>query len=291
MAETRHWKQTFGQGLNEKANSDMVVVLAFCEDISSRLGRKITDLEARIPCVALASLIDLVNTLVQLVTVVQAWLSGNCMETFRRDDANPYYSAAREQDVRESMVALKELRERQIEMDNRLAPVEQAYALLGAYGVVVARAESDRMDTLRFEWGKMMATSKEVQDHLIEIQAPFKSDLISKVSAFVLSTATFVSEYDTAGPNAPGVKPAAASERLGVFQARFDDVYKRYVTYSAGEELFGLPETQFTEIPRIKKVRHRLQQPLCMRSALMPHTQATHVGCIRLGAQSAPEAL
>lgn len=38
-----------------------------------------------------------------------------------------------------------------------------------------------------------------------------------------------------------GVAPAEASERLQSFQAEFDQLWRKYITYSGGEELFGLP--------------------------------------------------
>ena len=50
-----------------------------------------------------------------------------------------------------------------------------------------------------------------------------------------------------------GIAPREASQRLGVFQTRFDDLWKRFQIYSDGEELFGLPATQHEELARIKK--------------------------------------
>lgn len=38
-----------------------------------------------------------------------------------------------------------------------------------------------------------------------------------------------------------GVAPAEASERLQSFQVEFDQLWRNYITYSGGEELFGLP--------------------------------------------------
>jgi len=162
------------------------------------------------------------------------------------------------EDVREAMLALKELREMQITMDNKLGPIEQAYSIIGNYGVIVPRSESERLDALRFQWDNMMSTSASVQDHLIEIQGPFKVDLLEKVKVFNGTVATFVSEYDISGPMAIGITPAEASDRVQVYQARFDDVYKKYVTYTGGEELFGLPQSQY-EVGGLPFVAPRLR--------------------------------
>lgn len=43
------------------------------------------------------------------------------------------------------------------------------------------------------------------------------------------------------GPGVPGLPPREASDRLQVYQAKFDELWRKYVTLSSGEELFGLP--------------------------------------------------
>lgn len=43
------------------------------------------------------------------------------------------------------------------------------------------------------------------------------------------------------GPGAEGLPPQEASERLQIFQANFEELWRKFTTYSAGEELFGLP--------------------------------------------------
>lgn len=43
------------------------------------------------------------------------------------------------------------------------------------------------------------------------------------------------------GPGVAGLAPREASDRLQVYQAKFDELWRKYVTFSSGEELFGLP--------------------------------------------------
>ena len=58
----------------------------------------------------------------------------------------------------------------------------------------------------------------------------------------------------------PGVAPREASDRLVIFQNRFDVCHKKYLTYTGGECLFGLPVTEYPELLKIKKELNLLQK-------------------------------
>ena len=51
-----------------------------------------------------------------------------------------------------------------------------------------------------------------------------------------------------------GIPPREASDRLTIFQARFDELWRKFETYSAGEDLFGLSITEYPDLQRIKRV-------------------------------------
>ena len=54
--------------------------------------------------------------------------------------------------------------------------------------------------------------------------------------------------------------PAEASDRLTIFSAKFDDFWRKYSTYSAGEELFGFPNTDYPDLHQIRKEINLLQK-------------------------------
>ncbi|EDQ85635.1 uncharacterized protein MONBRDRAFT_29039, partial [Monosiga brevicollis MX1] len=202
-----------------------------------------------------------------LVAETKAWKQafGKGLNSKALDDMNEVFAFCDElqkqlsrpikdlEDVRVAMNGLKDLREHQIRIDNMLAPIEQSYGILNKYEVVVPRAETERLDTLNFEWQKVLGLSKQIQDHLITIQPQFKDDLIGAVQKFQVDQSTFVEEYNVAGPGVEGITPEEASDRLAIFQMRFDELWRRFVTYSGGEELFGLQQTDYPELQRIKK--------------------------------------
>lgn len=62
------------------------------------------------------------------------------------------------------------------------------------------------------------------------------------------------------GPMVDSIPPRDASDRLNIYQIRFDDLWRKYQTYSGGEELFGLEVTEYPEIQRIRKELNLLQK-------------------------------
>ena len=62
------------------------------------------------------------------------------------------------------------------------------------------------------------------------------------------------------GPMSDGISPREASDRLNFFMVRFDDLWRKYVTYSGGEQLFGLEVTEYQELQRVRKELNLLQK-------------------------------
>jgi len=62
------------------------------------------------------------------------------------------------------------------------------------------------------------------------------------------------------GPMIDGIQPREASDRLNFFMVRFDDLWRKYVTYSGGEQLFGLEVTEYPELQRVRKELNLLQK-------------------------------
>ena len=53
------------------------------------------------------------------------------------------------------------------------------------------------------------------------------------------------------------------------FQNKFNELWRRYQTYSAGEDLFGLPVTDYPSLDRIKKELNLLQKLYGLYNAVM----------------------
>ncbi|XP_054476942.1 dynein axonemal heavy chain 5 isoform X4 [Anoplopoma fimbria] len=163
-------------------------------------------------------------------------------------------------DIRIAMASLKEIREHQISIDFQVGPVEESYAMLHKYELSVAKEEAEKVDTLRYTWEKLLSRSTEVQNELVALQPNFRGELVNNVETFLEDCQHFYQEYDKDGPMVVGLAPQDASDRLIMFQNRFDNLFRKYITYTGGEELFGLPVTQHPQLLEIRKQLALLQK-------------------------------
>lgn len=66
-----------------------------------------------------------------------------------------------------------------------------------------------------------------------------------------------------------GISPRQASDRLNVYQARFDDLWRKFQIYSDGEELFGMAVTDYPQMGQIKKELNLLQKLYGLYNSVM----------------------
>ncbi|XP_019488822.1 PREDICTED: dynein heavy chain 8, axonemal, partial [Hipposideros armiger] len=162
-------------------------------------------------------------------------------------------------DVRFAMEALSCIRDNEIQMDMTLGPIEEAYAILNRFKVEVTK-ESEAVDTLRCSFNKLQRKAVSVQDDLVQVQPTFKINLLEAVEVFREDVMNFAEAYEMEGPMVPNIPPEEASNRLQIFQANFDDLWRKFVTYSSDEQLFGLPVTDYEVLHKVRKELNLLQK-------------------------------
>ncbi|KAL2306085.1 hypothetical protein Nmel_003990 [Mimus melanotis] len=163
-------------------------------------------------------------------------------------------------DVRLAMEALSAIQERRADIDISMGPIEEAYGILHAFQVEVTKEESDGVDSMRYAFNKLKTQAVAVQDELVEVQPKFKSELLEAVAVFQEDVSNFETAYETEGPMVPSIPPQEASKRLQIFQANFDDLWRKFITYSSGERLFGLPVTEYDILHKVRKELSLLQK-------------------------------
>lgn len=98
-------------------------------------------------------------------------------------------------DIRAHMAALNQIKEREIEIDRTITPIEETYAMLNKYEIVFNDGNAEKVDTLAYSWKTLNEKAREVQDNLVNVQPMFKSDLLAKVTQFKKDVQIFNAEY------------------------------------------------------------------------------------------------
>ncbi|KAK0132521.1 Dynein heavy chain 8, axonemal [Merluccius polli] len=173
------------------------------------------------------------------------------------------------EDVRFAMEVLSKIRDNEIHIDMDLGPIEEAYGMLSASEVEVTQTEAKGLDTLRYSFIRLQSKARSVQDELVRVQPKFKQNLLESVTIFHTSVSNFIEQYETKGPMVAGIPPQEASTRLQICQATFDDLWRKYITYSSGEQLFGLPVTEYEPLEKTRKELSLLQKLYGLYDAVM----------------------
>ncbi|KAL1130923.1 hypothetical protein AAG570_012164 [Ranatra chinensis] len=163
-------------------------------------------------------------------------------------------------DVRMVMETLKKIREQEVDMELRIEPIEEAFNILTRYNLRVDREILEQVDNLRYSWQNLLARAMEVNVHLLSMQPTLEEELRNNLAQFREESKEYCKQYRTSGPMSPGLTPREASDRLLLFQNRFDGMWRKLQTYQNGEELFGLPLTDYPELGQIRKELNLLQK-------------------------------
>lgn len=78
--------------------------------------------------------------------------------------------------------------------------LQESYAMLHKYGLLIAKEEAEKVDTLRYTWEKLLSRSTEVQNELVSLQPNFRGELIKNVETFVEDCQYFYHDYDRVSP-------------------------------------------------------------------------------------------
>lgn len=130
-------------------------------------------------------------------------------------------------DIRVLMNVLEKIRDKFSEYDLDIPPVEECYAFLHAQKYKVPDDESNRADTLLYNFKKLQAKALEVQENIHGVLDVHKKKLVEAVSKFKNDLQKYITKYSASGPMVEGLAPQEASDRLVSFQDEFDELFER----------------------------------------------------------------
>ncbi|CAG7714181.1 unnamed protein product [Allacma fusca] len=163
-------------------------------------------------------------------------------------------------DIRFVMTVQERIRENFVTHDAMLTPIEEAYSFLNSKDYRVPEEESNRADTLRLNYNKLLTRASEIQEKINSVQDANRRRLAESVVKFQADLKKYVVKYEAGGPMVEGLAPQDASDRLVTFQDEFDELFERYTMCNAGEKLFGLPEHDYPALNKLNKELALLQK-------------------------------
>ncbi|EZA60758.1 Dynein heavy chain 5, axonemal [Ooceraea biroi] len=163
-------------------------------------------------------------------------------------------------DVRLIMDTLKKIREQEVDMELKIDPIEEAFNIVTRYEVPVDQECLEQVDNLRDTWQNLLAQAIKSNILLLNLQPQFENDLKNNLEKFRTDNEICCEEYRSSGPMQPDLSPREASDRQILFQNRCDGMWRKLQTYQSGEELFGLPITDYPELSQIRKELNLLQK-------------------------------
>lgn len=138
--------------------------------------------------------------------------------------------------------------------------LQETIGIMIKYHVPLTEEDVERVDTVRMTWHRLQSRSLDHHYYLVAIQPNFRQELLDNLRQFQTDRTSFCLDYDQNGPMIQGLMPREASDRLLLFQNRFDALWRRLTSYEGGAELFGLVMPDVPELNRIRKELNLLQK-------------------------------
>ncbi|CAE7476975.1 ODA2, partial [Symbiodinium sp. CCMP2456] len=168
------------------------------------------------------------------------------------------------------MRTLREVREKQGEIELELEPVAQMYAMLDSYlPNILDKEEQDARSMLQSSWTKLLAESETRHLELTVKQVQFKRNLIKTVHAFRRDVEKFRRDYEERGPMVKGIRPGQAVERLKRCKEEYEVHGRKRQIFALGEDLFGLPHQTYPQLDQTEKELDYLSQLYDLYTAVL----------------------
>eukprot|EP00930_Biecheleria_cincta_P100463 TRINITY_DN920_c0_g1_i2.p1 TRINITY_DN920_c0_g1~~TRINITY_DN920_c0_g1_i2.p1 ORF type:complete len:4610 (-),score=1017.36 TRINITY_DN920_c0_g1_i2:106-13935(-) len=159
------------------------------------------------------------------------------------------------------MRTLRDVREKQGEIELELEPIAQMYSILDTYlPNILDKEEQDARSMLQSSWARLLAESETRQEELTVKQVQFKRNLIKTVHSFKRDVEKFRRDYEERGPMVKGIRPKEAVERLKRFREEYEVHGRKQEIFALGEDLFGLPHQRYVQLSQTEQELAYLSQ-------------------------------
>ncbi|KFB36573.1 AGAP007675-PA-like protein [Anopheles sinensis] len=157
-------------------------------------------------------------------------------------------------DIRMAMECLKTVQDNFTPLDTDLTFIEQTYRTLASFeALALTHEQVENVYGIRDTFKTMVKMVEKVENDIIALQVPLQRELAEGVALFNKDIDSFDFEFETNGPQEEGIPAKEASDRLLMFQTRFDELWHKFEMYESGETFLGLKVNEYPVLQRRKK--------------------------------------
>ena len=145
------------------------------------------------------------------------------------------------------MIAVDIIRKKQSNIDIDFKPVTEMYEILEYYlkDLEEYKDEFDAKQILEKNWNSLVSLSENTAGQLQGRKDEFKKALIDGIRDLEVEVVDLRESFEKHGPMAPGISPREALDRLQNYKDKWQLTQNKYVSFYAGETLFGLPHQPY----------------------------------------------
>ncbi len=157
--------------------------------------------------------------------------------------------------LRYVMMVLKEVREKESSIEMDISPILDMYIMLDHYlpGGVVNHEELEQKANMMTAWRKVVEHADSVAQGLSALQGTYKKQLVWDIRDFGLDIRAFRKDFESNGPMIQNIKPIVGLEKLKKYKDELISRERKLEMFRAGEELFALRPTRFSELAKTRK--------------------------------------
>ncbi|XP_058453053.1 dynein axonemal heavy chain 8 [Malaya genurostris] len=156
-------------------------------------------------------------------------------------------------DIKMAMECLQIVQDNFTFIDIDLGFIESTYATLAGFDLGITKENIDHVYGLRESFKLMSKKVETVENDIIALQVPLQRELAEGVAEFVEEITEFDQEFETKGPMEEGISAKEASDRVLMFQGRFDELWRKFEMYASGEAFLGLKVNDYPILHKRKK--------------------------------------
>ncbi|EDS37982.1 ciliary dynein heavy chain 5 [Culex quinquefasciatus] len=156
-------------------------------------------------------------------------------------------------DIKMAMECLQKVQDNFTFIDVDLGFIETTYSTLSEFELGITKDDMDHVYGLREMFKTMAKKVEQVENDIIALQVPLQRELAEGVAEFTEEIDEFDKEFDDKGPMEEGISAKEASDRVLMFQARFDELWRKFEMFASGEAFLGLKVNDYPILHKRKK--------------------------------------